>query len=327
MKNIIPHIENLLRKHDCVIIPGLGGFVANQVSVSYCADTNTFSPPSKQILFNALLTYNDGLLAQSIMEADFLSFEQAMSLINQDVKSFFYLLKKQPQYLNFGDLGTFSLVENKNLIFEPNLDFVFSPHTFGLQSASLFPLENKLIKADFSKSYAEKGSVSKLAWASIAAFIIVLLFPVGVFENPTLNKASVLSVQWEQSISQNVLQEESKNIEKDSQQIVLDSSAVQTTLHIEEEPLKIEQAQELKIEEKVFHVIIASLPSQQLANQYLQEIKADSLKSLSIIHRDNRFRVAVESFSNKQDAESFLKEFKNQHPQYAQAWVLKAMDN
>jgi len=55
--------------HDCVILPGLGGFVANYKPAEFDPIRHTASPPSKLILFNSNLVHNDGLLYAHVSEA------------------------------------------------------------------------------------------------------------------------------------------------------------------------------------------------------------------------------------------------------------------
>ena len=62
------HIKELLLLHDCVILPGLGGFVANYKPAEFDTVRNTASPPSKLILFNSNLIHNDGLLYAHVSE-------------------------------------------------------------------------------------------------------------------------------------------------------------------------------------------------------------------------------------------------------------------
>ena len=59
------HIEALLLTHDCVIVPGLGGFVTQYVPAYYVEEENLFIPPHRTIAFNAGLSLNDGLLVES----------------------------------------------------------------------------------------------------------------------------------------------------------------------------------------------------------------------------------------------------------------------
>ena len=47
MKNLDAYIEDLLFKHQCVIIPEFGAFVSNRKAAELAAD-KTFSPPQKE---------------------------------------------------------------------------------------------------------------------------------------------------------------------------------------------------------------------------------------------------------------------------------------
>ena len=60
------YISELLFFHDCVILPNFGGLVGNPQSAKLNKTTGILSPPSKQILFNANLKTNDGLLITHI---------------------------------------------------------------------------------------------------------------------------------------------------------------------------------------------------------------------------------------------------------------------
>ncbi|MBO5704071.1 MAG: SPOR domain-containing protein, partial [Bacteroidaceae bacterium] len=46
------HIESLLLKHDCVIVPDFGGFVTQQVAARYVEDEGLFLPPYRSVGFN-----------------------------------------------------------------------------------------------------------------------------------------------------------------------------------------------------------------------------------------------------------------------------------
>ena len=56
------HIEILLLNNDCVIVPGLGGFVAHHVDACYDDVENRFFPPMRTVGFNPKLDMNDSLL-------------------------------------------------------------------------------------------------------------------------------------------------------------------------------------------------------------------------------------------------------------------------
>ncbi len=85
--DISQSISSLLFNHECVIIPGLGGFVSNYAPAKIHPVQHLFQPPSKTILFNPQLTNNDGLLANYIAENEKLSFSEALAVIDDFSKN------------------------------------------------------------------------------------------------------------------------------------------------------------------------------------------------------------------------------------------------
>ena len=69
MIELSKHIEVLLLENDCVIVPGLGGFIAHKRQAAYSIQKGEFMPPLRTIGFNPQLIMNDGLLVQSYMQA------------------------------------------------------------------------------------------------------------------------------------------------------------------------------------------------------------------------------------------------------------------
>ena len=82
MKNQIEfYLSELLYLHDCVIIPGFGGFVGNKKSAYIHPVSGIIYPPSKTLLFNKNLTQNDGLLATHIAKEEELDLLEMTNLI------------------------------------------------------------------------------------------------------------------------------------------------------------------------------------------------------------------------------------------------------
>ena len=63
---MVEHIITLLKKHDYVIVPGLGGFITHHEPARRNMGSNTISPPSKKLAFNRSLKENDGLLVNHL---------------------------------------------------------------------------------------------------------------------------------------------------------------------------------------------------------------------------------------------------------------------
>lgn len=85
MNQLISHIEHLISRHDCVVIPSFGGFVANYESAKIDDVKGVVYPPSREISFNRSLTHNDGLLAHSVARKKRISYDSALALVNECV--------------------------------------------------------------------------------------------------------------------------------------------------------------------------------------------------------------------------------------------------
>lgn len=331
MQNIIEHIETLLLKHDCVIVPNFGGFIANQELAHIVADKNLFVPTAKKIGFNVQLTYNDGLLAQSIMQTDFLSYEQAMKLITQEVQTISDALKTNRK-VALGKVGTLLLNELNTIVFEPNDSFVVSPENYGLTSFSFAPLNNK-IEVDFSTQVsAKKVSFSKYILIAAAAILFFFFLPTNLSDkaHSRTDQAALLSLNFDRIPA----------VEKKVDSVVTTPSTSSTdslTLAVKENQHPIVKEKKTIIKQQIettnqnnactYHIIIASLPNKELAEKYLQEMNDFSADSVSIVQQDGRHRVSVKNFTNKSDADAYLKKFRSENPRFSSAWVLKGSNS
>lgn len=78
-------IADLLIQHNCVIVPGFGGFVAKEQSARIDHTRGIMIPPSKSVLFNSKLTNNDGLIISEYKELNKLTYSHAEAVINDSV--------------------------------------------------------------------------------------------------------------------------------------------------------------------------------------------------------------------------------------------------
>ena len=130
--NVEKHIGELLYDHNCVIVPDLGGFVANYAPAKIHPTQHTFSPPTKNIVFNINLKNNDGLLANQIAAFEKKSYSEALKYIDYFVKEINLQLKKGAKD-KIDEVGTLFLDVEKNIQFEPaQTNFLLD--AFGLSS-------------------------------------------------------------------------------------------------------------------------------------------------------------------------------------------------
>lgn len=129
--NISALIAELLHDYDCVIIPGLGGFIGNYNHAVIHRAKAVAYPPGKGIIFNKNLQNNDGLLANALAQQAQLSYVKANEIINEFVTNCKNELHKGNR-INFDGLGFIFLDAEQNLQFKPDYTVNFLLDSFGL---------------------------------------------------------------------------------------------------------------------------------------------------------------------------------------------------
>ena len=145
MMQLISHTEYLLSIHECVIIPGLGGFLTHTCPAYFDEANSTWNPPHKQLSFNSSLFHNDGLLLASYAETHSITYSESFVFVEKAVLE----LKKELQVqkeVKFGRVGSFLYDEHGALLFSPaEIQPYFSSSTYGLPSIKM-PLLTELKK-------------------------------------------------------------------------------------------------------------------------------------------------------------------------------------
>lgn len=167
-------VSDLLLEHDCVIIPGFGGFICNYKPAEIHAILHSVSPPSKAISFNRNLKSNDGLLINFIAERGNVSFIEATEIVNTWVKSSMSLLKKGEDVL-LRKIGKLHHDFESNLLFTPDDSTNYLKSSFGLRILTVEPImRGKVI--DFTEKFQQETkhvTTDKKSWR-IAAMVLLL---------------------------------------------------------------------------------------------------------------------------------------------------------
>jgi cell division septation protein DedD len=146
-------ISDLLYDHDCVIVTGLGGFIAQYQPASINQGMNIISPPSKKLAFNSSLKNNDGLLANHISNRESLSYTDACHVINTYVagaKSSLELGKK----LKIENVGVLFFDKNSQMQFQPDQQVNYLVSSFGLSPVHA-PVIKKVETVEEFETYLE----------------------------------------------------------------------------------------------------------------------------------------------------------------------------
>ena len=141
MLRIDRHIEILLLENDCIIVPGLGGFVAYHSEARYEQSDNIYLPPYRTVGFNPVLRMNDSLLAQSYIEAYDLSYPEAMREIETEVDSILNTLEEVGQ-LELKGLGVLKREGDNKITFEPYEGGLLTPKFYGFSSFEIAKSSN-----------------------------------------------------------------------------------------------------------------------------------------------------------------------------------------
>lgn len=182
MFSIIEHIEYLITHHDCVAVPGWGAFIANYSNAHYDEDSCVFSRPLRTIGFNSSVIYNDGLLVQSIMKREQLSYDDTMRFIADSVTAFRQQLAMNCE-VSMGRLGFFRSNEDDHIEFVPFFHGNASDQFFGLtdmeiKTVSTLEAELQSEAAPASESTVilpKRQNLFSRRASKIAASVVVLL--------------------------------------------------------------------------------------------------------------------------------------------------------
>lgn len=325
MKSIVfQHIEFLLPKSGCVIIPEFGAFIVNIEAAKY--DLRGFIiPPKYTIVFNQDLKHNDGTLTSSIQKVENISFDKAAKIIKDSVTEIRHKLSIEGKYM-CGKIGYLEIDELKNISFYYN-QTITHPKLFGLDYVSL----NKIPKEQEKTTRLDYQPKRKYIWAGIAAVAVsILLFtmPTPHIENENVNKiiqqadfinslTSSLNIENKVEYSNS---EEKKEIDLNTSSISIEKSPTTSNeVKIEEEKTVIETVKPLS--SRTYYIIVGSDKSKAKAEKLLYKFKSEGFSDAEIVHSGNNYRIYIASFDYKQEAEVFLDVFRIEKPEYKTAWL------
>jgi len=181
------YISELLFEHDCVIVPGLGGFVCNYSPARIHEGKNRFHPPFKKISFNRNLKNNDGLLAHQISQSEQITYSEANRLISECISELSKELSSSKRF-DLQNIGTFFLGEENTLLFQQDEAINYLPESFGLSAfyspaIKREPIERKIernlkdkiiVPSKEHKQPVIRKRISVVRYLAVAASLIII---------------------------------------------------------------------------------------------------------------------------------------------------------
>ena len=179
--NIEQYISDLLYEHDCVVIPGFGGFIGNYTPARVNPVHHTFFPPYKSLLFNINLKQNDGLLANRIVRDNMIPYEEAMHFIRSFVNHCNSLLKEEKK-IRLENIGTIYTDNRGTLQFDQDKEVNYLMGSYGLTSFISLPIQRHGIHSGLEKkisSYVIPSSHKKRSFTKSLKWAAFLALPIG----------------------------------------------------------------------------------------------------------------------------------------------------
>ena len=307
MLRIITHIERLLLTHDCVILPKFGGFVLQILPATYEEEEHSFRPMRKEVMFNVTLQHTDGLLSESYMQTYGVDYRKAQLMLEEDIEALNVSLE-QDKRITLGRIGTFSIGEEGQTLLT------------GKKKKDVFyiPVSRKLIR------------VVAASAAAVALFFVVST-PVKEVNLSAYTASFVPTEMINYRFEEPISQLEEIQVSQEDEMVAEVTPKIEATK--ETEIAKAASAPEVKKElvapapkvksvapKKMYHIVIASFPTEEQANEYISGVDRAQCKNVSKVVRDGKYRIYADKFNNRADAESYMATLRKIE-KYKDAWL------
>jgi len=329
---ITAFIRELLFGHDCVIVPGFGGFIGNYTPARIDKKTGTFFPPVKQISFNRNLNHNDGLLIGKISGTSGMNYGDARNLVDEFVSNIRRRLDKGEKVV-FDHIGSFSNNQENNIQFEPDRSSNYYLDAYGLESFQLMPLEGYDVRTRITrhiqKDPEKQASMRKILWR--AAIIVPLLTAIVLVPIKTdLFKARIeattmnplVSAEFEQNkiaVDEKVKDDKEKSEEIVSKEAV-EQPKIEPATKAEVPQPKAEVLQPVVNESNVYYLITGSFKSEENALTQVNKLKAEGFTPEVVAAPNGFFRVCAIACS---DMHTAITKKDSIAAQFPGAWISK----
>ena len=295
------YISDLLYRHQCVVVPGFGAFITEEVSATYNSSTQTFTPPRKMVYLNTLLKNNDGLLAQYIAKEQQITYAEAVEYIHENT-SFWQQSITQKKIVELSGLGTILKNESGVVEFEAYGIQNYLTSSFGLSNIMVSPLqqgekapETKVIPIQTRKSGYRR-------YAQTAAAILIGAVAWFGYDN-------YLDYSHFESQKNAVTQSVNNKVQEQLQQ---------ATFFIEPPVVKFESN-----ENKVTHYLIAgAFRTEKRARVLVEQLKKKGFENARFLPKTKHqlYPVTYDSYVNETEAREKLREVQKTDNQ--EAWIL-----
>lgn len=151
---IAGYIADLIYEYECVVIPGLGGFLTRDHAASVHPLKHYFKPPHREIVFNPLLRTNDGLLLNYIARSEKLSYQDAKGRLDRFVLKCISVMEEGKR-ISFRNIGSIYYNKEHQIVFEPDETQNYLSESFGLSGFVSPPIKREEFQQKVEKVFSK----------------------------------------------------------------------------------------------------------------------------------------------------------------------------
>ena len=322
-KTVEHYISELLFLHDCVILPDFGGFVGNPQSAKLNNITGVLSPPSKQILFNANLKTNDGLLITHVSNQENISQDSAKNEVanfTTQISTKLYSSK----VLRIDKIGLFTLGKEGNVIFLQDSANNYSLDVFGMKAthnktiSRVNEVEEKVVSTIQNIRTQNRNPKVFLRAAAIIIPLIALSY-LSISQQDRINNVYTQMATFNPFATTEIIEETNPIIiTKPIETAPIKDIGIIESPEIIETPIVEEVATPIITQQHTFYIIAGAFAEQKNANKMLAKLNKWNYNA-EIVEANNLLRVSYDSFKNRDNAIISLNKIKQENPS---AWLL-----
>lgn len=317
MKSLEDILIELLQKHECVVVPAFGGFIAKQKSAFVDFESGLIHPPFREIGFNIQLRSNDGLLVNQFAAEYQLDYTASLDTVAQQVTTWNESLRQGKQ-VSIPKIGNFKKDLEGNIQFEQDRSFNLLMSAYGLELVGFIP--TKPLVSEGEKEVKNNRQLWKYA-AAAAIAIPIAFYSIWIpVKTPALESGMFSYQDFNPFKTQN----ENSYTETQIDLPRIEHISIETTyrdayeLHVNPKVAPNDPTITL-IEPHVMYCIAGCFSSEENASRLVQKLEGLGF-NCSILHEGSLYKVSLGHGFSEESVDSILNKAKSLN---IQTWILK----
>lgn len=330
MITLARHIETLLLDHDCVVVPGFGGFLANycEAEMEEGQRESAIQVPYRLLRFNPSLQDNDGLLVHSYMQAYDTAYPRAEKQMRMEVDCMRERLTLEGTYL-LERVGRLSMDIEERVTFEPDESALVTPSLYGLRPLacrSVADLEQErvlkealaettvvpVVRASRKKEEKKDGLVLHIhqRWLDVAisaAAALVIFFAVSYSTECGLREADICVA--------GVVSPSTAHVKAAPQAQARRAAAVEERQPEVSVPAFPEETA------SAYTIVLASYVTRENAEAFIANLAKKGFGHARFVGAGKASRIEYAGYATANDAANALRALRNECPDFAEGWV------